>query len=168
MEHLSTVELVACGNNEFRNERYAQALVFYKAASMKKDFDTVDFAHLARTYAKLELFDQAKEAFELFLAKYPDAYIERFQLGLVLRDLNNADNAIEIFDQVLAQEPTFAPALYYKSLVCIEKDDLESAKFLLSELLRNTEDDNLYVKLTNELIESLNLEINVEASPSEQ
>jgi len=158
-DSLSTIELIACGHEEFKNDRFSWALLFFSAAKSRDDFQAEHFAPLGRTYAKLGLFDQAKESFLAFLHHFPEAYIERFQLGLVYRDLSDDDLAIAEFDQVIAQQPAFPPALYYKALCCLAKEDATSAEFLLNELLENTEEDNLYVKLTHELAEKLELNL---------
>lgn len=166
--NLTTRELVACGYDEFKNERFASALTFFVTASKNEDFEFRHLAALGRTYAKLGLFDEAKSAFSQFLEDNPEAYIERFQLGLVYRDLDDDNAAIVEFDRVIAQEATFPPALYYKALSCLNKDDQSTAIFLLNELLANTEKDNLYVKLTLELAEEAQLQLNSMDTTSSQ
>jgi pentatricopeptide repeat protein len=160
-EHLTTRELVACGNFEFMNEHFATALNYYKKAYINQDFNIEHSPQLARCYAKLGLFEEAREIFEKFINQYPDAYIERFQLGMVMKDLNQIEAAIKYFDEVIGQQPNFPPAVYYKALIYLEKNDLVSAKFLLAELLELTEADNLYRKLAEELIKKRNIDLSV-------
>ncbi|NVJ62223.1 MAG: tetratricopeptide repeat protein [Gammaproteobacteria bacterium] len=159
MDYFSTAELMACGQFEFEQERFPAALGYFKNALSREDCSNKLNASVARTYAKLKLFDEAKHHFEVFLEHYPDAYIERFQLGLVFKDLGNEQLALEVFETVLAQQPEFVPASYYKALTHLSLEQTESAKFLLNDILSRVEPDNLYVKLTKELDEKLGLKL---------
>jgi tetratricopeptide (TPR) repeat protein len=154
MEQLTLRELEASGLYYFGKDDFPQALLYFKQiASHGAEVSINNFAHLGRVYAKLKLFDEAKEAFEVYVDQVADAYVERFQLGLVLMEMGNQELALGLWQQVLEQQPNFPPALYYKAVVCLSSDDDVSANFLLKQLLETAEEDNLYIGLATELIE---------------
>ncbi len=155
MENFSLRELEACAFHCFQQEDYPQALKYFKALSVRSNVSVKNFAHLGRVYAKLKLFDEAREAFQIFIEQVPDAYIERFQLGLVLMELGNPQLSQEQWDIVLSLKPNFPPALFYKAQTCILNDDYVSAKFLTAELLNTTESTNLYHQFAKKLNEKI-------------
>ena len=156
MENFTLREMEACGLHYFRQEDYPQALKYFKQLAKSTQVSINNFAHLGRVYAKLKLYDEAREAFQVYVDQVPESYIERFQLGLVLMELGNLDLSLEQWDQVLDLQPNFPPALYYKSVLCVMKEDYVSAKFLLEELLETTEQSNLYHQFATELNEKVN------------
>lgn len=155
MEHFTLRELEASGLHYFRSEDYPRALELFKRIAQSDQVSINNFAHLGRVYAKLKLFDEAREALEVYVDQVPESYLERFQLGLVLMELGNLELSLEQWDNVLNLQPNFPPALYYKSVLCVMKQDYVSAKFLLEQLLETTEQSNLYHQFATELSEKV-------------
>ena len=153
-DFLSSRELSVCAKEDFKSEKFSDSLIKYKLLLKRGDAPVDTHANLARVYAKLSLFEEAKTAFEEYLIDSPDAYIERFQLGLILLDLGQLNHAQDEWDKVLTTENNFPPALYYKALVAKQQGDESSSEFLLNQLFSCVEEDNLYYKLGQELKDS--------------
>jgi tetratricopeptide (TPR) repeat protein len=113
------------------------------------------FALAAKVYAQLRLFDRAETLYDRFLQKQPDAFVERFQMGMVSFDSGKADKALEIWESVLKDQPGFPPALFYKALALSQKGKLGDAKQLLESLLKSLPTDNLYFGRAKELLHAI-------------
>ena len=110
----------------------------------------------ARTYAQLGLFERAKEYFKKYLTNNPDALVETFQLGMAHFDSGEANDALATWDSVLAKDPVYPPALFYRGLAMAQAGQLADAKQSLDTLIQSAATDNLYFGRAKELLQAIN------------
>lgn len=155
MNELTIRELEASALFYFKNGDFPNALIYLKKIATKESVAVTNLAHLARTYAKLHLFDESVEMYQFYLGKCPKAHVENFQLGLVYLELNLPEKAKYQWDVTLNLEPDFPPALYYKALVHVMERETTPAVSLLEHLLNTVTSNNLYFELANKLYKKL-------------
>jgi len=155
MDILTTRELFACAESDLERNCISEALVKLKLIAQRTDAPEDLLSYLARAYAKLKLFDEAKECFEKYLSHNPDNLTERLQLGMVLGEMGNADQSSVILDDILTISPDFPPALYHKAMLCLDRDDAHSATNIFEQIQVVTEPTNLYHRLSEQVLQTI-------------
>jgi len=157
---LDSEELLALARLDFEKERFDQALVRLKQAAAGDGSQPAEIsALLGATYARLRLWGRAREAFEAFLARHPDALNERFQLGMTYFDGGELDRALSTWQEVLRREPLHPPALYYSALSCARLGKLEPAMSFCETVVSSSAKDNLFHGRSRELAEQLRADL---------
>ncbi len=154
-------ELLALADWNFKKTDYQAAIEKLKTLLARNNVPLNTYALLGRVYATIGLFERAKGAFQFFIDQKQDpstALNERFQLGLVENDLGNSEQAIKIWDEVLASHSNFVPAMYHKAKVLVELNQVQVAVELLNNLLETAEDGNEYIPMADKLLSKLVLQ----------
>lgn len=148
-------ELVALAQFDIDQGRLDRALAKLKQAMGLEDFPTIAYAIAARLYGQLGLYDRAKGLFEQYLTAVPDAVLESFQLGMTYYDAGELDQALAIWEKLLARKPVHPPALFYKSLVLAYGGQSADAMQTLDVLMKSAPADNLYFGRAKELRQAI-------------
>lgn len=156
--NLDNDEIFALAKIDFRRENYDFCLEKLKCVMARNQIPVAVYSLLGRTYAVLELFERARDVFKMYLEHVPNALQEKFHLGMVEKDLGNNDVAIKLWDEVLAEEPSFIPALYHKAVVFVDKNALQEASQLLNQLLEVVPENDQHAVLAKELLDSIQLQ----------
>ncbi len=146
-ELLNTDELLALAALDLEKENLAEGLeklkYLVKQETVSDELDSM----LGSIYAKLQLFHYAVEHYSALLSRTPSRLHERFQLGMVYRELNELNKAVENWDLVLEEEEFYPPVLFHKALLLLSAaDDEEECKVLLRKLTETADKDNYYVE----------------------
>lgn len=149
------VEMLALIRFDMNAKNYNLALEKIKYMFSQGELPVEIFALAGKTYASLNLFDKAKDNFESYLKLVPDAYIELFQLGMVERDLGNTSASIEIWKNVLNVQENYPDALFYLGETCVSLDKIEEAREWLFKLLETAPDSSQYIKMADQLLNSI-------------
>lgn len=158
MQHFdlfNTDELLALAALDLEKENLAEGLeklkYLVKQETVSDELDSM----LGSVYAKLQLFQYAVEHYSALLNRTPSRLHERFQLGMVYRELNELDKAVENWDLVLEEEENYPPVLFHKALLLLNADDEEECKVLLRKLAETADKDNYYVERALGVLEEL-------------
>ncbi|MEM9101491.1 MAG: tetratricopeptide repeat protein [Pseudomonadota bacterium] len=154
-EHLTSSELFALAQFELSKEDLSNAFIKLKALIAREDCPVSAHSAIARCYARLQLFSLAEQHFAQFIKENPNAFVEKFQLGLTILDQNRKEEALTLWDEILRETPNFPPILYHKALVFARDGQVDAAKNLLKELFANTASDNFYFNKGKELSDAL-------------
>jgi tetratricopeptide (TPR) repeat protein len=152
---LDSEELIGITRWYLDQEQFGQALIHCKQAMTQDDAPMEAFRLGGKIYAQLGLFEHAKTAFKSFIDATPDALTEIFQYGMVHYDEGDNEAAINIWLDVLKQEPTYPPALFYSALALARTDKASEALKHLDVLIKSAPTDNLYFERGRELINTL-------------
>ncbi|EJI1278668.1 tetratricopeptide repeat protein [Vibrio vulnificus] len=156
-DSLDSDELLALANLYFDNEDYIVALPILKKLVNLEMAPVGAFSTLGRIYSILGLFERAKAAFDAYLGFRPNAIPERFEKGLVLKQMGRDDEALAIWENILKENEHFAPALYTKALYLRENDRVDEAIDVLTLLIENTPPEDNHLELANQLLSELSL-----------
>ncbi len=151
-------ELMALIEMDMQRENYESALQKLKVVAVRDEVPEAFSATLGRLYASIGLLKKARAAFARCVDKNPGAVHERFQLGMVERDLGNVIKAQQIWDDLLEDSPDYPPALFYKAVAYVEVNEYRSAVPLLEKLKETVDENNEYFHKGRELLDSLNLQ----------
>ena len=157
MEILDAEELLVLARIDMERKQMDSALVKLKnAVKLNEEMKEIS-STLATLYAQVGMFERAANIYSEILEKEPESVWERFQYGMVQRDLGNVDAALSSWKKVLELDKTHPPALFF----CAEaelKNNEEEARRYLDILVQSTAADNLYVEKAKELLIELNKE----------
>lgn len=156
LENFELDELTALARLDIEAGRVEQGLGKLKRILSGDTIPLNAVGMAARVYANIGLFDRAKQLFEQYLAIRPEAVDEGFQLGMVLFDMGNQDQALEIWEGILKRLPVFPPALFYSAVVLSRQGKIAEARRNLAVLLQTVAADNLYAERGKELLQALN------------
>ena len=156
-EGLEPDELLALANLYFDNEDYIVALPILKKLVNSETAPVGAFSTLGRIYSILGLFERAKAAFDAYLGFRPDAIPERFEKGLVLKQMGSDEAALTIWENILEENEHFAPALYTKALYLKESSRVDEAIDVLTLLIENTPPEDNHFDLANQMLSELSL-----------
>jgi tetratricopeptide (TPR) repeat protein len=125
---LETLPSPACGpENAFRIATDAIA---------RRELCGRGYAFLAAYYAYKRVPDRARSFLEEGLqASQPDPWVRLVEGVFSRQVLRDGERATRILDELLLQEPSFAPARYHLARICLEEEDYGKAR----ELFRNLE-----------------------------
>jgi len=151
-QKLDDEELLALIKIDLQKEDLDKALV--KSKYIKKP-NSEAISIIAKIYAQIGLFDKAKNYYQDFLKKDKGAITERFQLGMVLHDSGDVEAAYSEWEEVLKQEPTHPPTLFYKGLTLANEGKTAEAQQTLAILLQSAPSDNLYFGRAKNLIDNI-------------
>lgn len=155
---LSNEELFAFAMLDFKKGNYEGSLIKIKTILARGDFPSDVFALAGKVYASIELFDQARAALTRFVSDVPDAYVERFQLGMVEKDSGNEAEAEKIWLQVLETQESYPPALYHLGELHFGRGEMEQAKNYLNLILEHAPDDSEYIAHADQLLMRVSLQ----------
>ncbi len=155
IDGFETDELLALARLALESNDLEGALHKLKGVVNAEDAPAEGLALAARVYAQLKLFDRAEKLYQRFLDKHPDATLERFQWGMTRFEGGKAVQALEIWDVVLKEQPSYPPALFYKGLVLTQLGKTNEAKQVLDGLLKSVSADNLYFTRAKELLQAI-------------
>lgn len=145
-------ELLALALMDMKNQNYQYALEKVKLILASDNFPVEALALAGKIYATLGLFGRAKGSFSAYLEKVPEAYLERFQLGMVEKDSGNYEKALDIWRDVLDFNPQYPEALFYLGDLCIRLDRIEEARTWLLTLLETAPDESDFIPLADQLL----------------
>ncbi|OUS29786.1 hypothetical protein A9Q99_08125 [Gammaproteobacteria bacterium 45_16_T64] len=167
LEKFDTEELIALAKFDLEHDKIDFALEKIKSALEKDDCPLEARGIAARLYAQIKLFDKAAMLYKEFLVASPESNTERFQLGMVNLESGNKEEAISIWSNLLEQEPTHPPSLYYSAVALIELERQDDAIRHLNVLLQSAPADNLYFGKAKEILDKMKTSISVqENTPS--
>lgn len=109
------------------NKDYAGAIQTIKGYLRANDKDIFNLVALGNVYTQKGDYIQAQETFQKIVdlaPKKPEGY---FRLGLLKREEKQPDQALKYFDQALASDPNFLPALQQKAVIFLGKKQLDKA-----------------------------------------
>lgn len=153
----STEELLALSAQDLEKNELAMALEKLKYLDDQGVVSDELDSMLGSIYAKLQLFAESSERYSALLERAPSRLHERFQLGMVYREMGEIGKAIEKWDEVLESDADYPPVLFHKALVLLSEDDEKEAEHLLKLLADSAEQDNYYAERGRELMAELNL-----------
>ncbi len=151
-------ELFALAKIDFQRENYENSLRKLKVLLGRNQIPVQTYSLLGRVYASIGIFEKAKECFEVFVKNVPDAVEELFQLGMVEKDMGNADVAVSLWNDLLTKIPNFPPALYHKALVSIDKNETQDAVELLNLLLETAPEGDELIHRADQLLSKISLQ----------
>ncbi|ABC30805.1 tetratricopeptide repeat protein [Hahella chejuensis] len=148
-------ELLALARLDVDAKRIDEALAKLKRAYQLPEFPPEVESLLAKIYAQLDLLERASFHYESFLARETKAVLERFQYGMVQFEQGIKDRALQVWAEVLEDEPTHPPSLFYASLANVELGNENEARRLIDILLKSAPVDNLYFNRAKTLLQDL-------------
>ncbi|OEE65033.1 hypothetical protein A1OS_15495 [Enterovibrio norvegicus] len=157
LELFSTEELLALAALDLEKEQLDQGLQKLKYLTKQSVVSDELDSMLGSVYAKLRLFDSAAEHYALLLDRTPSRLHERFQLGMVYREMNELEKAAECWDVVLKEDGTYPPVLFHKALLHLTIEDVSESKTLLNKLIASADSDNYYVERARNVLEDIKL-----------
>lgn len=128
-------ELYALVKQDMDKENFDTALYKLKLLFARRDFPIESFSLAGRAYASMQLFAKARVAFKQYLELDDTSAVDRFQLGMVERDLGNAEEAIETWSKIDKEDAPYPQSLFCSAEVFIEQGNAPSAKDKILELL---------------------------------
>ncbi len=103
--------------------------------------------YIAISHLQLNQFEQAEKTMDAEIddqvAKKGEKWVHHldwFYQGVIKMEMDKKDEAIQAFDKALAGYPRFADAQFYKALILSDLDQLEAAKTLFDEAVKNGTD----------------------------
>ncbi|WP_051748801.1 tetratricopeptide repeat protein [Nevskia soli] len=160
---LDAEELLALARQDLGKERYDEALLKLKQATADAPIQEVPaqiFAELGRLNLRLGLRAKAKQAFQTYLARTPEAVQERFELGLAYFEENASEPALKLWEETLKRAPLHPPTLFYSSLANAQRGSFSAALQLSQTLLANVNAENLYHGRAKELVQRIEADPN--------
>lgn len=156
-------ELLALARMDLEKNSYQESLWKIKLAMKKCKQGEEAYALAGRVYAQIGLYEKANVAYQAFIDHNPDATLERFQLGMSLFDSGEIEQAQKNWESLLEISPVYAPALYYMAVSYLHTDNIDLTRSYSATLLSSVEPDNYYYGLTQQLLEKLEQEEQVES-----
>lgn len=160
MQHIelfSTDELLALAALDLEQENLAEGLEKLKYLLRQEVISDELDSMLGSVYAKLQLFSDAVEHYSALLERTPSRQHERFQLGMVYREMDELAKAVECWDKVLEEQENYPPVLFHKALLLLATDDVEECSSLLQQLIATADSDNYYVERARGALEELSV-----------
>lgn len=151
-------ELIALAAADLERSDYESALRKLKTAVQWPDVPNEALGMIARVYAQLRLWEKARDFYRRYLERVPEAATETFQLGMVHFDMGEAEEALSIWQALLARQPTHPPALFFAALANAQQGRRNDAARHLDVLLKSAPADNLYFGRGKELLQALESE----------
>ncbi len=148
-------ELLALARLDIEASRQEAALAKLKKLLASRNPPPEALAIAGRLYAQLGLWDRARGLFQQYISANPKAKTELFQLGMVHFDSGKIEEAIKTWKDVLKEDPTHPPSLFYSAYALVRHDKLTPARQLLDTLLKTAAPDNLYFGRGMELLRAL-------------
>ena len=152
---LENDELLALARHDIERGELESALSKLKQILASDDVPTEAPSITARLYAQLGLFERAQALFQQYIDANPTSLVERFQLGMTYLDAGHPQEALEIWEAVLNEQPIHPPALFYKGLVLAQSGKIADAKQCLETLMHSAPADNLYFGRAKELLQAI-------------
>ena len=120
---------------------YETARNYLESSKGNKDAETVLL--LGQTYEKLGDFNYAASIYSNYLTQHPDNVIIYNRLGMCKLQANDAQSALEYFNQALAlEDPSIIQTLKFNQIVAYEYlGDFEQANVLMKNYLQIYPDD---------------------------
>lgn len=84
---------------------------------------------------------------------------EQFQLGMVRLDKGDSTDALETWETLLKQQPTFLPALFYCAMEQYRQGKIADARRNLDVLLQTAPTDNLCYGRGKELLQAMGRDV---------
>ena len=150
-----TEELVALAKFDLDHDKVDFALEKIKIVLISEDCPLEAKGLAARLYAQLKLFNKAKDLYTQYLEISPESTTELFQLGMVNLESGHKEEAISIWSQLLEQNATHPPSLYYSAIAQLEQDHLDEATRNLNVLLQSAPADNLYFGKAKKILDDI-------------
>ncbi|MEZ8082578.1 tetratricopeptide repeat protein [Enterovibrio norvegicus] len=169
MQHLdlfNTDELLALAALDLEKENLAEGLEKLKYLARSETVSDELDSMLGSVYAKLQLFQYAVEHYSALLNRSPSRLHEKFQLGMVYREMDEYEKAAECWDSVLESEENYPPVLFHKALLLLTIDDENESKVMLKQLIATADEDNYYVERARGVLEELDATDDVATSIS--
>jgi tetratricopeptide (TPR) repeat protein len=160
---LDAEELLALARQDVSKERYDEALLKLKQAladSSTREVPAEVLSELGRLNARLGLRVKARQAYQDFLVRAPDAVQERFELGLAFFEDKAVEPALKLWDEVLKRVPLHPPALFYSSLAHAQRGSFPEALSRSQALLAKVNSENLYYGRAKDLIQRIEADPN--------
>ncbi|WP_339388251.1 hypothetical protein [Vibrio caribbeanicus] len=151
----SAEELLALSAQDLEKNELAMALEKLKYLDDQGVISDELDSMLGSIYAKLQLFSESSDRYSALLERSPSRIHEKFQLGMVYREMGEVDKALEKWDEVLESESDYPPVLFHKALVLLSEGDEKEAEHLLKLLSDSAEQDNYYAERGRELMAEL-------------
>ncbi len=148
-------ELIALSLHDLRAQNFQAALEKIKHILSVPGFPSQAYAVAGKIYDGLGLHVQARAAFLHFLEFNPDAYMELFEVAILERNIGNYDQAIQVFDKVLAIEPYYPDALFYAGDICFQLNRIDEAKKYLNLLVQTAPDGSEYAPMAEQMLRQL-------------
>lgn len=120
--------LLALGNVYFEQEKYSEAIKFYKRATAAQPFHTKAYFNLGMTYEKLQDHENAIKSYRKVTKLDPEDFMGYFNLGFVYENLNCNNEAIFFYEKTLWLKPGFHLAYYNLGNVWAKLNNLERAE----------------------------------------
>jgi tetratricopeptide (TPR) repeat protein len=131
---------------------YAGAIQTIKGYLRNNDKDIFNLIALGNVYTLKGDYPLAQETFQKVInlePKKPEGY---FQLGLLKKEQKQPDQALKFFDQALAREPNFLPALQQKVGIFLEKKQMDKAEEAVRQDLAKSHNNPQIQEMLGELL----------------
>jgi arylsulfatase A-like enzyme/Tfp pilus assembly protein PilF len=131
------------GNDEFKHERYAEAIPLYqKALELKPDHDLATI-NLANAYRQIGNVDASVLGYERYLQLDPKNAYVRYYLGELYTETGQLDRAEASFRKALELDPSMASAQNAVGVVALKRGDVDRAMQEIDAALRAKPDVRL-------------------------
>jgi tetratricopeptide (TPR) repeat protein len=158
-ESFDLEELTALARLDIEQGRVEQGLGKLKSILANPSAPAPALSMAARLYAQLGLFERAETLFVKYVSMVPGALEEQFQLGMVRLDKGDSAGALETWEALLKQQPTFPPALFYCAVVQNKLGKIADARRNVDVLLQTAPTDNLYYGRGKELLQAMGRDV---------
>ena len=158
LSNFDSEELLALANLEIRSENYTAALCKLKVIKGRNEIPLGYFSAIGRVYASLGLLNRAKSAFVTFVEQTPEAFHEKFQLGMVEFEMGNLSEAQKIWGELVENHPLYSPALFYKAVIHLQNEELSEAKECLAAITENCGPQDEYYSRAQEQLSRINIQ----------
>lgn len=120
--------LLAFGNVYFDQEKYGEAIKFYKLVVAAQPFHTKAYFNLGMTYAKLQDYESAIVNYRKVIKLDPEDFMGYFNLGFVCENLNRNNEAIFFYEKTLWLKPGYYSVYYNLGNVWAKLNDFKRAE----------------------------------------
>jgi tetratricopeptide (TPR) repeat protein len=135
-----------------RNE-YRRALSYYGRALLLDDSRAVLWFNYANVQLRLGMKDDAIDSFEFALRLDPALFAARYSLANLLVDMGQPLAGMRHYEEVIAQNPTYAPAWRNLGRILCALGRLDQAEASLREAVRCAPHDQETAALLEEIME---------------
>jgi tetratricopeptide (TPR) repeat protein len=139
--------LFASGNE------YRKALSYYGRALLLDDSRAALWFNYANVQLRLGMKEDAVDSFEFALRLEPGLYAARYSLANLLIDMGQPLAAMRHYEEVVAQNPTYAPAWRNLGRILCALGRLDQAEASLREAARCAPHDQEVAALLEEIVE---------------
>lgn len=144
LDLLDNLELIALAKLDLENKQTDKALIKIKKALLSEE-NPADLSIFAgKVYAQLKLFDYAETHYRNYLEQHPNSLHERFELGMIMFDNEKIEPALELWNEILANDEGHPPSLFYSSIAYLQQSNADIAKTRLQKLVELVPSSNLY------------------------